>query len=147
MDYQEKLREKYFKGETTLEEERELRKLLAEDNSSEVESDMFRFFESEGNGNIPGDLEESLFAGLEKHRQSSGRTRRLRWYSIASTAAIIILILSIYIDSRYERKVKMENDFFVMENALFQVSQSLQPEEQKEMMILWVDEDVEVIIN
>ena len=145
MDYQEKLREKYFRGETTLEEEKELRKLLAEDSSLEAEADMFLFFESEGN--IPGDLEESLMKSLERHRQSSGRIRHLRRYSIASAAAIIILILSIYMDSRYQRKVKMENDFFVMENALFQVSQSLQPEEQKEMMILWVDEDVEVIIN
>ncbi|HPF50466.1 MAG TPA: hypothetical protein PK335_02770 [Draconibacterium sp.] len=145
MDYQEKLRGKYFKGETTLEEEKELRKLLVEDSSLEAEADMFLFFESEGN--IPGDLEESLMKSLERRRQSSGRIRHLRRYSIASAAAIIILILSIYIDSRYQRKVKMENDFFVMENALFQVSQSLQPEEQKEMMILWVDEDVEVIIN
>lgn len=145
MDYQEKLREKYYKGESTLEEEKELRKLLTEDSKSDAETDMFRFFYSESN--VPNDLEESLMAGVEKHNKSAGRTRRLRWYSIASAAAVIILLLTIYVDVRHQQKVKMENDFFVMENALYQVSESLQPEEQKEMMILWVDEDVEIIIN
>jgi hypothetical protein len=145
MDYQEKLLEKYFSGETSLEEERELKKLLAESGTSEVEQDMFRYFESEGN--IPENLEESVLAGFEKRRQSESRVRRLRWYSIASAAAVIVLLLSVYIDIRHERNVKMQNEFFVMEHALFQVSQSLQPEEQKEMMVLWVDEDVEIIIN
>ena len=145
MDYQEKLLEKYFSGETSLEEERELKKLLAESGTSEVEQDMFRYFESEGN--VPEDLEESVLAGFEKRRQSESRVRRLRWYSIASAAAVIVLLLSVYIDIRHERNVKMQNEFFVMEHALFQVSQSLQPEEQKEMMVLWVDEDVEIIIN
>ena len=82
MDYQEKLLEKYFSGETSLEEERELKKLLAESGTSEVEQDMFRYFESEGN--VPEDLEESVLAGFEKRRQSENRVRRLRWYSIAA---------------------------------------------------------------
>jgi len=145
MDYQEKLLEKYFKGETTLEEEKELQKLMEEKDSPEAEQDMFRFFKQETN--VPDDLEESLLAGLEKHQQSSGRTRRLRWYSIGSVAAVITLLLTVYIDNRHQQKVKMEDNFFVMENALYQVSQSLQPEEQQEMMILWVDEDVEIVIN
>lgn len=143
MDYQERLLEKYFKGKTTLEEEKELRKLSVENDSSEAELDMFRFFENESA--VPDDLEESVFAGLEK--QKTGRTHRMRWYSVASAAAVIILFLTIYIDVRQQRKVKMENDFFVMEHALFQVSESLQPEEQEQMMVLWVDDDVEIIIN
>jgi len=145
MDYQEKLLEKYFKGETTLEEEKELRRLASEIDSLKAEQDMLRFFESERG--VPDDLEESLLAGLEKHQQWGGRARRLRWYSISSAAAVILLLLSIFIDIRHERNVKMENEFFVMEHALYQVSQSLQPEEQEEVMILWVDDDVEFIIN
>lgn len=144
MDYQEKLWEKYFKGETTLVEEKELRKLAAKSNS-EAEKDMLRFFESERR--VPDDLEESLLAGLEKRQKAGGHVHRLRWYSISSAAAVILIILSIFIDIRHERNVKMENEFFVMEHALYQVSQSLQPEEQEEVMILWVDDDVEFIIN
>jgi hypothetical protein len=34
-----------------------------------------------------------------------------------------------------------------MEQALFQVSKSIQPEEQEEMLVLWVDDNVEIIIN
>lgn len=145
MDYQKKLQEKYFKGETSLEEEEALRELMAKNSLPEAEQDMFRFFENEAT--VPEDLEESLFAGIEKHQHSAGRTRRLRWYSIASTAAVIAILLTVYLDFRHEQKTKMENNFFVMEHALFQVSQSLQPEEQKEMMVLWVDDDVEIIIN
>ena len=145
MDYQKKLQEKYFKGETSLEEEKELRKLMAEKASSEAEHDMFRFFENEAI--VPEGLEESLFAGLEKHHHSASRSRRFQWYSITSAAAVIVILLTVYLDFRHEQKTKMENNFFVMEHALFQVSQSLQPEEQKEMMILWVSDDVEIIIN
>lgn len=145
MDYQEKLLEKYFKGETSLEEEKELQKQLAGNSEWEAEHDMFGFFKAESEG--PGDLEQSLLAGLEKHQNAGGRSRRMRWYSIASAAAVVVLLLSVYIDFRHTRKTKLENDFLVMEHALFQVSQSLQPEEQKDMMVLWVDDDVEIIIN
>jgi hypothetical protein len=41
----------------------------------------------------------------------------------------------------------MENDFFVLEEALFRISESIQPEEQNEMLVLWVDENVEIIVN
>jgi hypothetical protein len=41
----------------------------------------------------------------------------------------------------------MENDFFVMEHALYQISESIQPEEQEEMLVLWVDDNVEIIIK
>lgn len=145
MDYQEKLLEKYFKGETTLEEEKELRKGFDKNNTPEAEQEMFSFFENEGQ--VPEGLEENLMAGLEKQLKPAGRANRMHWYSIASAAAVILLILSVYIDIRHQQNVKMENEFFVMEHALFQVSQSLQPEEQKEMMVLWVDKDVEIIIN
>jgi hypothetical protein len=34
-----------------------------------------------------------------------------------------------------------------MEQALSKVSQSIAPAEQEELLVLWVDEDVEIIIN
>lgn len=145
MDYQEKLLEKYYKGETSLEEEQELKKWLLENGSSEAESDIFGFYENEAR--IPGDLEESLITEIWEHQKRSKRVRKLRLYSISSAAAVVLVLISIYIDFRNERKAKMENDFFVMEQALFQVSHSLQPEEQQEMMVLWVGDNVEIIVN
>lgn len=145
MAYQENLLDKYYKGETSLEEEKELKKQMFENAPSEAEQDIFGFFEEEAQ--IPEGLEESLMTGIKEHQQKIKRIHRFRWYSVSSAAAVILLLLTIFIDARSERKAKLENSFFVMEQALYQVSESLQPEEQKEMMILWVDDDVELVIN
>lgn len=145
MDYREKLLEKYYNAQTSLEEEKEISRFLSESKSASAENDMFRFFESQIH--VPEDIEDQLVEGLETQLRANRRTRRLRWYSLSSTAAVLILLLTVYIDFRHQRKVQLENEFLVMEQALFQVSHSLQPEDQKEMMILWVDEDVEIIIN
>ena len=43
--------------------------------------------------------------------------------------------------------IRLEKEFYVMEQALSQVSKSIEPQEQEEMIVLWVDNDVEIIIN
>jgi hypothetical protein len=68
-------------------------------------------------------------------------------YGFISAAAVIVVILSVYLNFRANEKARIENNFFVMEQALFQVSESIQPAEQEEMLVLWVDNDVEIIIN
>ena len=143
MTKQEKLLNKYYSGKTTLEEEKELKDITREDGIQSAEQDIFGYFENESR--MPKGLEKELFSNLETNR-NRGRTIRLRLLSFAS-AAVILILLSLYINFRNTRIEKMENDFFVMENALFQVSESLQPEEQEEMLVLWVDDNVEIIIN
>ncbi len=71
MTKQEKLLDKYYKGETTLQEELELKILLGEDENRSSEQDIFGYFEKESN--IPADLEESIFTNLEttKNRKKS----------------------------------------------------------------------------
>lgn len=144
MTKQEKLLNKYYSGKTTLEEEKELKDITREDGIQSAEQDIFGYFENESR--MPKGLEKELFSNLETNR-NRGRTIRLRLLSFASAAAVILILLSLYINFRNTRIEKMENDFFVMENALFQVSESLQPEEQEEMLVLWVDDNVEIIIN
>ena len=144
MTNQEKLLSKYYRGETSLDEEMELRKLTAETESSNAEQDMFGFFENESP--VPEDLEASLFSGIEEV-QVRRKERKMKWYSIASAAAVIAIVLTVFIDVRNNQRMKVESDFFVMEQALLQVSESLQPHEQEEMFILWVDDDVEIIVN
>ena len=71
----------------------------------------------------------------------------MRLLSIASSAAVLLIFLSIFLNVRVKKTSQMENDFFVMEQALFQISESLQPDGQEEMLVLWVDDDVEIIIK
>jgi hypothetical protein len=144
MTYQEKLLEKYYRGETSLEEEQELNQWLAENESPGADQDMFAYFEKEAA--VPDNLEELVFAGVQE-KQERRKVRRMRWYSISSVAAMILVVLAVYLDFRKEQQKKMERQFLVMEQALYQMSSSLQPEEQDDMLVLWVDDDVEIIVN
>ncbi len=141
MTKQEKLLNKYYNGETSLIEEKELKVLFLEDDDQTPEQDIFGYFEDESN--LPLDLEEHIFAKLET-KEKRKKTIRMRLYSLSSAAAVIVILLSIYLDSR---NTKIEDDFFVMEQALFQISESIQPDIQEEMFVLWIDDDVEIIIN
>lgn len=144
MTDQEKLLDKYYKGETSLDEERQLKHSSADSDFSEAEQDIFAFFENESA--IPDDLESSMLAGISK-ANSKSRIRKMRWYSIASAAAVIAVVVSVFLNVRNEQRSKMEDNFFVMEQALFQVSQSIQPQEEEQMLVLWVDENTGIIIN
>lgn len=144
MTDQEKLLNKYYKGETSLDEERQLKHSSADSDFSEAEQDMFAFFENENA--IPDDLESSMLAGISK-ANSKSKIRKMRWYSIASAAAVVAVVVSVFLNVRNEQRSKMEDNFFVMEQALFQVSQSIQPQEEEQMLVLWVDENTGIIIN
>ncbi len=145
MTRQENLLDKYYKGETTLEEEKELKRLLAEEEPAISEVDIFAFYQNEAK--VPEGLEDDLFAGI-REETTHKKTIRMRLYSAISAAAVLLIVLSVYLDFRGKERRQMEDDFFVMEQALFQVSESLQPpQEQDDMLVLWVDNDVEIIIN
>lgn len=144
MTKQEKLLNKYYRGETSLEEEKELKEFLQEDDNNTSEQDIFKYFERESN--IPEDLEEYIFAHI-KSKEENKKTIRMRFLSISSAAAMVIILLSVYLNFRETRNANLESDFFVMEQALFQISESIQPQEQEEMLVLWVDDDVEIILN
>ena len=140
----EKLLNKYYSGETSLEEEKELKSLFIEDNKPSPEQDIFGYFESIIT--IPDKLEENILSGLE-NKQMKGKAVPMRVLSIASAAAVLLILLITFLDTRNKRIAQMESDFFLMEQALFQISKSIQPTRQEEMFVLWVDDDVEIIIN
>jgi len=145
MTEQEKLLKKYYKGQTSLNEERELKSIFKKDEEPTAEQDIFGYFDFKSK--IPDNLEENIFAKL-RTRQKKGKTIRMQLVSIASVVAVILFIISIFIDFRNKRNSQLEDNFFVMEQALFQISESLQPpQEQEEMLVLWVDDDIEIIIN
>ncbi len=144
LEMEKNLFDRYYKGETSLEEENDLKTLVLSEETDSAEKDIFEYYRLENT--VPGNLEETIFSGIENelHRK---KINKIRLYSLPSAAAVILVLLSVYIDFRKEQNAKIENDFFVMEQALFQVSKSIQPEEQEEMLVLWVDDNVEIIIN
>jgi hypothetical protein len=144
MTKQEDLLDKYYRGETSLEEEKRLKEQFFDEEIDSAEKDMFGYFQNEIV--VPVDLETSVFAKLSEH-QNKTKIRKIRLFSIISSAAVIAVILSVYLNSRAKENARIENDFFVMEQALFQMSEIIQPDEQEEMLVLWVDENVEIIIN
>ncbi|MFV0269638.1 MAG: hypothetical protein ACK5HT_21155 [Draconibacterium sp.] len=143
MTRREELLEKYYRGESSLDEERELKQLVPENELPDAEQDMLDFLGQEAV--LPDGLEEELMGAIEKRRNRLFKIRRLT--SMGSAAAVILIVLTVFLDVRNKRISKMENDFRMMEQALLQVSESLQPEEQKQMLVLWVDDDVEIVIN
>lgn len=138
------LLKKYYKGETSLEEEKMLKEQVLETESDSAEKDVFGYFNNESF--IPDDLEESIFS-IIKDKESNRKQIRMQLYRITSAAAVILVIVGVYLGYQNSRNKKLESEFFVMEQALYQVSESLQPDEQEDMMVLWVDNDVEIIIN
>jgi len=141
---QEELLDKYYNGETTPEEEQELKAHFQEIENDSAEKDMFDYFRKESH--VPSDLEASVFSKLTVN-QNKSKIRKIKLYSIISAAASVVIILSIYLNFQAKEKARIENNFFVMEQALLHVSKSIQPVEQEEMLVLWVDNDVEIIIN
>ena len=138
------LLDKYYRGETSPEEEKILKEQFINEENESAEKDMFGYFQNESF--VPEDLEASIYRQLTD-KQQKNKTLKIRILSISSIAATILIILSIYLNLQAQRNARIENNFLVMEKALFQVSESIQPVEQEEMLVLWVDDDVEIIIN
>lgn len=136
------LLDKYYAGETTTEDEALLKAMLSETGEHIPEKDIFACYASESE--LPEGFEESLLSAIEKKRR--GKSLRSGIFGWSSVAAAVLSVAFLY--SGYRQQKKTEKDFILMEQALSQVSNSLQPEkETPEMLVLWVDDNVEIIIN
>lgn len=144
MTKQKELLKKYYKGESMLEEEEVLKNLADENADLKVEEDIFAYYKAMSQ--TPDDLDDFLTDAIPETPQ--GRKIRLPWLKIASVAAVFALVISLYLNTQNQKLNRMENDFMLMEEALFQVSEQLKPDpEQEDMLVLWVDDNVEIIIN
>ncbi len=141
---QEELLKKYYKGETETEEEKLLRESIAEENEDSTEKEMFSYFSAMAK--VPENLENDLFEAVTE-TQIKRKTLRMQIYRIVSVAAVFAVVVSVFLGIRSAENKKTEREFAMMEKALFQVSESIQPQEQEEMIVLWVDDEVEIIIN
>lgn len=141
---QEELLKKYYNGETEADEEKLLRENMAEDEEDSAEKVMFSYFSAMAK--VPENLENDLFDVVTK-KQVKTKTLKMQIYRIASVAAVFAVVVSVFLGIRSAENKKTEREFAMMEKALFQVSESIQPQEQEEMIVLWVDDEVEIIIN
>jgi hypothetical protein len=138
------LLKKYLQANSSLEDENELRIGIQANREESPESLMFDYFNSEKE--IPAGLEEIIFNKILERGHQKRKVRRLV-YSLASIAASVVLSLGFYFDFRSDQLKKMDSNFALMENALYRVSESIQPGNQEEMLVLWVDDNVEIIIK
>ena len=143
-EMKDKLLDRYYKGETSLEEEDHLKNEVLRKKNKIPEKDIFEYFQKEGF--VPEGLENRIFEGIKEYGQKKN-VFKMKWFPLASAAATFLILLTAYLGFQNIKNKKIENEFLVIEQALLQVSQSIQPDEQEEMFILWVDDDIEIIIN
>jgi hypothetical protein len=137
-----RLLDKYYAGQTSEEEETLLKNELLATDEAIPEKDLFSYYSA--GTTLPVGLEESLFGAIEEKTRM--KNYRIRIYSITSVAAAFLTVFSLY--TGYLSEKRTEKDFFIMEQALSRVSDSLQPDaEESEMLVLWLDDNVEIIIN
>lgn len=141
-----KLLEKYYKGETSLSEEAELKQLLEKDAENYLEEQLaFDFYKEEAK--VPNNLEERLFAGIQKREDKPKviQMNRFRYGSIAATFALVASIF--WFASRQSGRAELSNEeqFAIMEEALMEVSFGVQPSQKDELLVLFQDENLEII--
>lgn len=144
MVLKENMLEKYYKGETSLKEEEELKNQILSENENSAEKDVFGYFSERKK--IPDNLEESLLSVINEEKNKE-KSLRMRLYSAISAAAVILIVVTVFLNVRSNRNARLESEFLVMEQALSQVSEVFQPEPSEELLVLWVDDNVEIIVN
>lgn len=107
----EELLEKYYAGETSIEEERMLRRFFAGPDVPEhlsAESALFRYFEREGRSALPGNLQERLEGMIEpRELVKPSRVIGLKHYWIGAAAAVILILVGIFVDMQIRKNTSL----------------------------------------
>jgi len=144
-----KLLEAYYKGETTLQEEAGLREEVEKAPAHFREEDLlFNYYKTEAAA--PDDLEEKLFAGMMAHETTSKPVNKIRWLKYVSVAAAVCLFASVFWFTQQNQKhagLSEEQQFAVLEQALMQVSFGVQPPEKQEVLLLFQDDNLEIVVE
>ncbi|HKJ41540.1 MAG TPA: hypothetical protein VKA27_05565 [Sunxiuqinia sp.] len=143
-----KLLEKYYSGETNLEEEAKLKEAV-ESNPDDCRDEQLAFGFYQQENTVPEGLEDQLFKGIQDQEHRT-RFLRNRWLKYSSAVAAVALAVSIFWFSHQSpNQVKLTKDeqFAIMEKALMQVSNGLQPQDDKDMLVLYQDDQLEIVAN
>ena len=143
----QELLEKYYKGETNLQEDNILRIEVQKNKEFSDESDVFAFFENEAF--VPGNLEDVIFEQIEV-RISKRKKTRTRIIQFTSVAASIIIFFSLFLmktEDAPKTQLSQDEQFLVLEQALTQVSYSLQPSDDEDLLVVFQDNNFEIVMN
>ena len=141
------LLDSYYRAETDLSQEEILRDKVQDTNDFVEESDVFAYFREEAF--VPGNLETEIFNRIVE-KDINRRKIRIRYLRISSVAAAVLILFSILLlkpQSVPVRQLTVDEQFFVLEQALSQVSYSLQPEEDDDLLVVFQDENFEIVMN
>lgn len=104
MESIEKIRallDKFYRGETDLEEEKSLRDYFtSEDVAGEFMPDreLFLSFEKGGDSiRVPGDLNQKIIASIDRAEHQAVRTRRISLFSMSGLAAGLLVVIAVYL--------------------------------------------------
>jgi hypothetical protein len=95
------LLDRFYLGETTLEEERRMQEYFSSNTVPEEfipDRDLFR---SIGSGNeaihVPLDLNQKILTGIDREERKITRTRRISVYSLSGLAAGLLVVIALYV--------------------------------------------------
>ncbi|MFC2116897.1 hypothetical protein ACFLTU_10500 [Bacteroidota bacterium] len=108
----EHLLERYYRGETSTNEENMLRQFFSGPDVPDhlqAEAELFGFFAEEKKGTLSGEMENRLdmiIAGSKTQKLTLGMKSRYYW--ISGAAAVIIILLGIFVDMQIRRNSPLE---------------------------------------
>jgi len=95
------LLDRFYDGETTMEEEQELGRFFLESNvPEEMIPDKELFLSMEAGSEdviIPEDLNAKILDAIDRAERSETKTRRISWFSLSGLAAGLLVLISVYL--------------------------------------------------
>jgi hypothetical protein len=96
-----KMLERFYSGETTLEEEGMLRDYFASTSVPEElipDKDLFQSFEDGADAvEVPADLNQKILASIDEAEREETRTRRISLFSLSGLAAGLLVMIAVYL--------------------------------------------------
>ena len=141
------LLDKYYQGDTSLEEEALLKNEIRQgENRFPEEKDIFEYFEEEAY--VPENLKAQIFDRI-KNKNNRSKIIRRAWFKYSSIAAACLFALMSWFNMNSQRtgEMSIEQQFTILEQALFEVSNSIQPAQDDDLLVLFQDENLEILMN
>jgi hypothetical protein len=96
-----KMLDKFYRGETSLEEEQRLRETLASVSVPEElipDQELFRLLEMASvTEEMPEDLNRKIITSIDQAERKANRARRITLYSLSGLAAGLLLMITVYL--------------------------------------------------
>lgn len=96
-----KILERFYRGETTLEEEKKLQEYFSSTKVPEEfipDKELFQTFASgDESVPVPGDLDQKIIASIDQAERKSVKNRRISVFSLSGLAAGLLVMIAVYL--------------------------------------------------